>query len=119
MRGTFADPGVKALCAIRGGWGWARVLPFLDWGTIRANPKLLVGYSDVAALHLAFAAKAGFATIHAPNAATSWLGISWESFWRLAFAGEAPVFAPPDPEAAEPLNPDRWQIGRASCRGRV
>lgn len=122
INAMFADPEVKALFAIRGGWGCARLLPFLDWGTIRANPKLLVGYSDVTALHLAFAAKAGFATIHAPNAANSWLGISWESFWRLAFAGEAPVFAPPDPEVADPLNPDRWRIATIRpgiARGRL
>lgn len=87
----YADPEVRAVFASRGGWGCARILPLLDWEVIRANPKLLVGYSDITALHCAFAAKAGFATIHAPNAANSWPQRSWESFWRLAFAGSAPV----------------------------
>ncbi len=87
----FADETVRAVFAVRGGWGCARLLPHLDWRTIRANPKLLVGSSDVTALHLAFAARAGFASIHAPNAASTWARTSWESLWRLAFAGEAPV----------------------------
>lgn len=93
IEAMFADPEVKAVFAIRGGWGCARLLPHLDWRTIRANPKLLVGFSDVTALHLAFAARAGFPSIHAPNAANSWAKTSWESFWRLAFSGEAPLLA--------------------------
>lgn len=87
----YADPQVRAVFASRGGWGSARILPHVDWGVIRANPKLLIGYSDITALHCAFAARAGFATIHAPNAGNSWPQQSWESFWRLAFAGQAPA----------------------------
>jgi muramoyltetrapeptide carboxypeptidase len=119
INAMFADPEVKALFAVRGGWGCARLLPFLDWDTIRAHPKLLVGFSDVTALHLAFAARAGFPTIHGPNAANSWARISWESLWRLAFAGERPVFEQPP---ADPLAPDRWQIRTirsGTARGRL
>lgn len=122
INAMFADPEVKALFAVRGGWGCARLLPLLDWDTIRSNPKLLIGYSDVTALHLAFAAKAGFATIHAPNAANSWLEISWESFWRLAFAAEAPEFVPPSPEETDLLTPDRWRVATIRpgiARGRL
>lgn len=110
INAMFADPEIKAVFAMRGGWGCARLLPFLDWDTLRANPKLLIGFSDVTALHLAFAARAGFPSVHAPNAANSWARISWESFWRLAFAGEAPVFAPPGPEEIDPLAAGRWQV---------
>ena len=75
----FADAEVRAIFAVRGGWGGARILPLLDWATIRANPKLLIGYSDTTALHMAIAARAGFATLHAPNAASRWDRASWES----------------------------------------
>lgn len=91
INAMFADAQVRAVFAIRGGWGGARILPLLDWEAIRANPKLLIGYSDTTALHLAFAAKAGFPTIHGPNAASRWEKASWESLWHLAFAGAAPV----------------------------
>lgn len=97
INAMFADEQVRAVFAIRGGWGCARLLPFLDWETIRANPKLLIGFSDITALHLAFAARAGFPSIHGPNAANSWDRASWESLWRLAFAGDRPRFEQPDP----------------------
>lgn len=90
-----ADPDVKALFAVRGGWGCARILPYLDFATIRANPKLLVGFSDITALHLAYAAKAGFTTIHGPVASSSWNRFSWDYFRAVAFDGDMPTFANP------------------------
>ena len=122
INAMFADPEVKALFAVRGGWGCARLLPLLDWDAIRAHPKLLVGFSDVTALHLAFAARAGFPSIHAPNAANSWAKISWESFWRVAFAGEMPEFAPPRELDLGQAAPERWRvttIGPGKARGRL
>lgn len=122
INAMFADESVRAVFAVRGGWGCARALPYLDWDVIRANPKLLIGFSDITALHLAFADKAGFATIHGPNAANSWQKISWESFWRLAFAADAPTFSPPDAQSVDPASPpDRWTTrtihpGKASGR---
>ncbi|MBV2148799.1 LD-carboxypeptidase [Sphingobium sp. AS12] len=95
INAMYADPAVKAVFAVRGGWGCARLLPYLHFATIRANPKLLVGFSDITALHLAFAAKAGFTTIHGPNAASSWGQLSWDAFRAVAFEGETPTFANP------------------------
>lgn len=93
LEAMFADESVSAIFAIRGGWGGARLLQMLDWDLIRDNPKLLIGYSDVTSLHLAIAAKAGFPTLHAPNAGSPWPKASWESLWRLAFTGETPVLS--------------------------
>ncbi|MBK6707673.1 MAG: LD-carboxypeptidase [Sphingomonadales bacterium] len=60
---------VKAIFAVRGGWGAARAAPLLDWDVVRSNPKLLIGYSDITALHMAIAAKGGAVTmLHGPNA---------------------------------------------------
>ncbi len=99
LNAAFSDPEVKAVFAVRGGWGGARILPLLDWEAIRANPKLLIGFSDVTALHLAFAARAGYATIHGGNATSSWRKTSWESLWRLAFAGGTPTLGGAEIEA--------------------
>lgn len=109
VNAMFADEDIRALFAVHGGWGSARLLPYLDWKVIRANPKLLIGLSDVTALHLAFAARAGFATIHGPNAANSWLDVTWNSFWSLAFAGQTPTFRSPDAQAADAAASGRWQ----------
>lgn len=95
VNAMFADPDVRAVFAVRGGWGCARVLPHLDFATIQANPKLLVGFSDITALHLAFAARAGFPTIHGPNAASSWPRFSWDAFRAIAFDGATPVLVNP------------------------
>ena len=96
VNAMFADDSVRAVFAIRGGWGCARILPLLDWNLIRAHPKLLVGFSDITALHMGIAAKAGFTTIHGPVAASSWGKLSWDSFRALAFEGATPLYAAPD-----------------------
>lgn len=91
----FADKEVKAIFAVRGGWGSARLLPLLDWDMIRNNPKLLLGYSDITALHMAIAAKAGFVTLHGPNGGSKWGKSSLEHFQAVAFDGEAPLLENP------------------------
>ena len=62
----FADPDVNAIMSVRGGWGTARILPHLDFDMIGQNPKALIGYSDITALHLAIHAKTGLVTFHGP-----------------------------------------------------
>ncbi len=109
INAMYADKEVRAVFAVHGGWGSARLLPFIDWNVIRANPKLLIGFSDVTALHLAFAARAGFPTIHGPNAANSWQGYSWTSLWNLAFAASTPTLSNPAPGEIDPLLLERWR----------
>jgi len=96
LNAMFADPAVRAIFAIRGGSGAARILPLLDWGAIRANPKLLIGFSDITALHMAIAARVGTPTVHGPNLSNSsnnWGKLSWDAFRALAFEGARPTFA--------------------------
>ena len=64
----FADREVKAIFALRGGYGSCRLLPLLDYAAIRANPKPFVGFSDITAMHLAILKKAGLVTFHGPDA---------------------------------------------------
>jgi muramoyltetrapeptide carboxypeptidase len=91
----FADPSVKAVLAIQGGWGCARVLPHLDWETIRRNPKVVAGFSDITGLHCGLLARAGLVTFHAPNALSSWPAFSVDLFRRVVFQGEAVTMANP------------------------
>jgi muramoyltetrapeptide carboxypeptidase len=117
LNAAYADPEVKAVFAVRGGWGGARILPLLDWASIRIHPKLLIGFSDVTALHLAFAARAGFPTIHGGNATSSWRKASWESLWRLAFAADTPTLGGAAIEA-ETGRPARTLVG-GKAQGRL
>ena len=89
VNGFFADPGVKGVLAIQGGWGCARVLPLLDWDTLAAHPKVLAGYSDVTALHCGLNARTGLVTFHAPVALSKWPPFSVEHFRRVVMDGEA------------------------------
>jgi muramoyltetrapeptide carboxypeptidase len=71
INALFADPEVKGIFALRGGYGSCRILPLLDYAAIRANPKPFVGYSDITAMHLAILVKSGLVTFHGSNASSA------------------------------------------------
>lgn len=91
----FADKDVRAILCVRGGWGCARLLPFVDWDVVKSNPKLLIGYSDITALHMAIAAKGGAYTLHGPNGSSAWGKASLDSFKSIAFDGAMPLYKNP------------------------
>jgi len=62
---AFADHSVAAIVATIGGEGSARILPFLDVDVIRANPKILMGYSDTTT-QLVFGHDLGLVTFNGP-----------------------------------------------------
>jgi muramoyltetrapeptide carboxypeptidase len=65
---AWSDPDVTAVLCARGGYGAQRIVDLLDWPALAlAGPKVLVGFSDITALHRAFAARLGLATIHGPS----------------------------------------------------
>ncbi len=88
LNAAFADPDVRAIVAVRGGAGAARLLPLLDYDAIRANPKALLGYSDITALHCAIQAKTGLVSFHGPNGTGSWNSFNADQFRRLFFGHE-------------------------------
>jgi muramoyltetrapeptide carboxypeptidase len=67
LQDAWLDPSVAAVLCARGGYGVQRILDRLDWSAMRGvAPKVLAGYSDITALHEAFATRLGVATLHAP-----------------------------------------------------
>jgi len=66
MMRMFTDKKVNAILCVRGGYGTARLLPLLDYRSIRANAKIFVGYSDITSLHCAFLMNAGLISFHGP-----------------------------------------------------
>lgn len=64
LHDAFADPTIDAILCLRGGYGSMRLLDGLDFELIRRNPKPLIGYSDITALHTAIDRHAGFVTFH-------------------------------------------------------
>ena len=83
LNAAFADPDVKAIVCVRGGSGAARLLPLLDYGAVRRNPKVLLGYSDITALHNALLAQAGLVTFHGPIGSGSWNRFNVDQFRRV------------------------------------
>jgi muramoyltetrapeptide carboxypeptidase len=88
------DDRFDAFLFTRGGYGAMRILDRIDYGAIRKNPRPIIGYSDLTALHQAVACKAGVATFHGPM-----LNLDFhdrltpemqEWFWAL-LGGEAPL----------------------------
>jgi muramoyltetrapeptide carboxypeptidase len=71
LHAMFRDPDVKAIWAIRGGSGCISLLRHLDYRLIRTHPKILLGYSDITALHLAIHRHAGLVTFHGPVASST------------------------------------------------
>jgi muramoyltetrapeptide carboxypeptidase len=95
VNALFADREVRAVLALRGGWGSARILPHLDYAAIRRNPKVLMGYSDVTALLNAVHARTGLVTFHGPVGISTWTPFSVEHMAAVLFEGDAPTLANP------------------------
>jgi muramoyltetrapeptide carboxypeptidase len=66
LNAMIRDPDVRAIFPARGGYGLTRILDRLDYQALRDNPKIIIGYSDITALHLAVARKAKVVTFHSP-----------------------------------------------------
>lgn len=66
----WADDDVKAILAVRGGYGSLRMLPLLNMDLFRSHPKLLVGFSDICVLHSAIFKHTGLVTFHGPMVTT-------------------------------------------------
>jgi len=83
----FGDKHVSAIIAVRGGYGTPRLLPLINYGLVKRNPKIFVGYSDLTALQLAMFTKSGLISFSGPMVGVEMFkGIdpfTEESFWKL------------------------------------
>jgi muramoyltetrapeptide carboxypeptidase len=66
----FEDESVRAIMCARGGFGSMKLLPLLDFETVCARPKIVVGFSDITALLLAIYYRCGMVTFHGPLVTT-------------------------------------------------
>ena len=61
---AFRDPGVRAIVTTRGGAGAYRIADRIDFDAVLADPKPVVGFSDITSIHLALQRHCGLAAIH-------------------------------------------------------
>ncbi|WP_333754758.1 S66 peptidase family protein [Streptomyces sp. IBSBF 3352] len=91
LQHAWCDPTVDAVLCARGGYGVQRMVDLLDWDAMAAaGPKVFVGFSDITALHEAFAIRLGLATLHGPMAA----GVDFLEQARARDHLRATLFAP-------------------------
>lgn len=67
----FKREDIAAILTGRGGYGVMRILHKLDYDVIKANPKIIMGFSDITALLNAIYKQTGLVTYHGPVASTS------------------------------------------------
>src|SRR3989339_191162 len=63
---AFSDKNVDLVLARRGGYSSMKMLPLVDFGLIKRNPKLLAGFSDISTLLNTIYEKTGMVTLHSP-----------------------------------------------------
>ena len=116
----FRDAAVRAVWAIRGGYGSAHLLDRIDYGLLRKNPKIFLGYSDVTALHLAIQKRAGLVTFHGPVVLSRFSEFTQVHFRRALFEATplGPLTNPPEPSRLRPEHLLRT-VRPGTARGRL
>ncbi len=69
---AFKDNSVKLILTARGGNNTIEILPYLNYKTIKKNPKPIVGFSDITILLNTITQKCGITTIHGPTQKQPW-----------------------------------------------
>lgn len=63
---ALADPHIRGIFFARGGYGSARIVPYIDFELFRRFPKMLLGSSDLTFLLNTVSARSGLVTFHGP-----------------------------------------------------
>ncbi len=123
LHSIWADPEVKAVLPVRGGNGCARLLPALNFDLIAANPKILIGFSDITALLLAVHQRTGLVTFHGPTAGAFYKSAYTHHHYVKALMQAKPLGLVTDPEPEKPWKPEhppaRVVISAGRARGRL
>jgi len=106
LHAMFRDPEVRAVFAVRGGYGSAHLLDRIDYDLIRRNPKVFVGYSDITALHLAINRHARLVTFHGPVVLSRFTDYTQQHFRKVVFETRPPgkLGNPPESNQVRPAH---------------
>ncbi|MDT5041718.1 MAG: muramoyltetrapeptide carboxypeptidase [Actinoplanes sp.] len=66
---ALRDEEVRGVVCLRAGYGAQRIVDEVDFAAVRADPKLIMGFSDITALHVALWCETRLATVHGPTGA--------------------------------------------------
>jgi muramoyltetrapeptide carboxypeptidase len=118
LHAMFRDREVAGIWAARGGSGCNALLPSIDYDLIRAHPKVLVGFSDITALHVALYRHAGLVSFHGPTAGSTFADFSVEHLRAVVMEPKAGHVLPAAPQHAERAA-SAPQFARRTYRGGV
>jgi muramoyltetrapeptide carboxypeptidase len=109
LNAMIRDAAVRAIFAIRGGYGTPRILQSVDYSALRRTPKIIAGFSDITALQLAIYRRCGLVTfsgaLPGPDfAETPVDAFTEEHFWRL-LTSASPIGTFPNPDSTPILMP--------------
>jgi muramoyltetrapeptide carboxypeptidase len=94
LHAMAADPEVRAILCLRGGYGTTRLLPLLDFELFLRDPKVIAGFSDITALQLALWQRCRLVTFHGPMVAVDFGGAvdpaTEQSFWDMVTGSDRP-----------------------------
>ena len=88
---ALRDNSIDGVWCVRGGYGAMRLLPHLDYASLTRRPRVLLGYSDVTALHSAIGTRCGLVTYHGPTARENLSGFSRDSLVRAVVERRDPL----------------------------
>lgn len=83
LHNMFENEDIDGIVCARGGYGAGRILSMLNYDLIRNNPKVIVGYSDITALHMGIYTQAGLVCFHGPNGDSTYTDFSRQQYERL------------------------------------
>ncbi|HRP01054.1 MAG TPA: LD-carboxypeptidase [Candidatus Kapabacteria bacterium] len=81
----FANDEIEAIFCVRGGYGSAQILNLIDYDLIKSKPKILLGYSDITALHSAIFKQTGLITFHGPVMLSKFTDYTISNFDNIFF----------------------------------
>lgn len=90
INAAINDREIQGIWCVRGGYGAMRILDALDYATMKREPKTVIGYSDVTALHAAFGIKSNLVTYHGPTARQTIPPFAFESLKNAVALGKDP-----------------------------
>ncbi len=111
---AIRDTSMRAIWCLRGGYGMQRIVDDVDFATLKADPKLVIGFSDITALHFALWQRLRLVSVHGPVAAQFDKGadsLTARAAKHAVMSGE-PVVVTADPaEAAAPARTEGTASG--------
>ena len=90
---AWRDPSVRALIAVRGGYGSVHLLPFLEKEDLRRAPKAFIGYSDLTTVLTYLTGRCGIVSFHGPMLDRR-LGRGMDAYDRASFVGALTTIEP-------------------------